>query len=383
MASAAKSDPGQPVFRIEWEQDEAGTRAAFFGELSAATAAGARESLFTRGLAGGGRVVVDLSDVTYLDGAGTAVLLEADRLMRASGRRLEIWGAGSSPSGVLALVDWEEIVRLAEHPAPTRASLAGQVGGAAIHIAAEARHLCAFTGGLAIGLLRSLTGGKMRVAETFRLLETSGVDAVPIVAMISTLLGMIMAFLGALQLKSYGANIYVADGVAIAMVRELGPIMTAILVAGRSGSGFAAELGSMTANDEVDALVTMGLDPLAYLVVPRVSAVVIAMPCLALVSSLAGIAGGLVVGLVQLDLTLAQYLNETREILSVRHIMIGLVKSVFFGLLVSAVGCYKGLAVEGAEEGVGRAATSAVVTGIFLVILADALFAVIVAYLPF
>jgi phospholipid/cholesterol/gamma-HCH transport system permease protein len=328
-------------------------------------------------------VVVDLSGVTYLDGAGVAVLLEADRAMRTTGQRLEIWGAASAPKGVLSLVDWEELVQLVPHPTPIRTSLAEQVGAAAVHFAAEARHLCAFTGGLAIGLYRSLTGGGMRVAETFRLLETSGVDAAPIVALISTLLGLIMAFLGALQLKNYGANIYVADGVAIAMVRELGPIMTAILVAGRSGSGFAAELGSMTVNDEVDALVTMGLDPVSYLVVPRVSAVVIAMPCLALLSSLAGIGGGLAVGLVQLDLTLSQYLNETRDILTVRHIMIGLVKSVFFGLLVSAVGCYKGLAVRGGEEGVGRAATSAVVTGIFLIILADALFAVVIAYLPF
>jgi phospholipid/cholesterol/gamma-HCH transport system permease protein len=303
--------------------------------------------------------------------------------MRTTGRRLEIWGATSAPKGVLSLVDWEELVRLAPHPAPIRTSLASQVGAAAIYFAVEARHLCAFTGGLAIGLYRSLTGKGMRVAETFRLLETSGVDAAPIVALISTLLGLIMAFLGALQLKNYGANIYVADGVAIAMVRELGPIMTAILVAGRSGSGFAAELGSMRVNDEVDALVTMGLDPVSYLVVPRVSAVVIAMPCLALLSSVAGIAGGLAVGMVQLDLTLSQYLNETRDILTMRHILIGIVKSVFFGLLVSAVGCYKGLAVTGGEEGVGRAATSAVVTGIFLIILADALFAVVIAYLPF
>lgn len=370
-------------FRVDWEQDGAGMRAALSGELSAETAAAAREHLFTRAVAGSGRVVIDLSGVTYLDSAGTAVLLEADLAMRGSGRRLELRGAGAAPAKVLSLVDWEALVRFAAHPAPSRTHLVEQIGDAASHLAIVARQMCAFTGALAAALFRSLTGGGMRVAETFRLLETSGVDAAPIVVLISTLLGLIMAFLGALQLKNYGANIYVADGVAIAMVRELGPIMTAILVAGRSGSGFAAELGSMTVNDEVDALVTMGLDPIPYLVVPRVSAVVFAMPCLALLSSLAGIAGGLAVGLVQLDLTVSQYLNETRDILTVRHIMIGLVKSVFFGLLVSAVGCFKGLAVTGAEEGVGRAATSAVVTGIFLIILADALFAVVVAYLPF
>jgi phospholipid/cholesterol/gamma-HCH transport system permease protein len=370
-------------FRIDWEQDAAGTRAAFAGELSAESAAGARASLFDRAVGGAGRVVVDLSAVTYLDGAGAAVLLEADRAMRASGRRLEIWGANAASAGVLSLVDWEQLVRLPVQAARPRTSAIVLAGDAAIRAAAEARRMLAFTGALGIGLLRSLTGGGMRVGETFRLVETSGVDAVPIVALISTLLGLIMAFLGALQLARYGANIYVADGVAIAMVRELGPIMTAMLIAGRSGSGFAAELGAMKVNDEVDALTTMGLDPLSYLVVPRVTAVVLAMPCLALLSSVAGILGGMIVGVLQLDLTITQYLAETRDILTVRHITIGLVKSAFFGLLVSAVGCYRGLAVEGAEEGVGRAATSAVVTGIFLIILVDALFAVVIAYLPF
>jgi phospholipid/cholesterol/gamma-HCH transport system permease protein len=374
---------GESRFRIDWERDEAGVRASITGELSAEYAATAREGLFTRAVGGGGRVVVDLSGVTYLDGAGTAVLLEADRALRESGRRLEILGAGAASAGVFSLVDWEQLVQLPIHAAKARTSLLEQLGNAAVRVAAEARRMCVFTGALAIGMFRSLTGGGFRVAETFRLVETSGVDAVPIVGLISMLLGLIIAFLGALQLERYGANIYVADGVAIAMVRELGPIMTAMLIAGRSGSGFAAELGSMKVNDEVDALATMGLNPLSYLVVPRVSAVVFAMPCLALLSSVAGIAGGLAVGVLQLDLTVAQYLAETRDILSIRHIMIGMVKSVFFGLLVSAVGCYKGLAVEGAEEGVGRAATSAVVAGIFLIILLDALFAVVVAYLPF
>ena len=167
------------------------------------------------------------------------------------------------------------------------------------------------------------------------------------------------------------------------MVRELGPIRTAVLVAGRSGSGFAAELGSMAVDDQVDALVTMGLDPVSHLAVPRVVAVVLAMPVLALLSSLTGIAGGLAVGVLQLDLTVPQYLAETRDILSVRHLTIGLVKSLFFGLLVSAVGCYRGLGVRGGAEQVGRAATASVVAGIFLIVLADALFAVVLAYLPF
>lgn len=368
---------------VSWERGPAATRAVLSGTLSHQTAAHARGALLAGFPGGAGRASVDLSSVGYLDGAGAAVLLEVDRALRASGTKLEITGADAAAAGILGLVDWEELVRPPERPRRARGSALAQVGGAALELAAEARRQLAFVGALAISFARDLARRRMRWAETFRLVETSGVGAAPIVALISTMLGLIMAFLGALQLRQYGANIYVADGVALAMVRELGPIMTAVLVAGRSGSGFAAELGSMAVDDQVDALVTMGLDPVSHLAVPRVVAVVLAMPCLALLSSLTGIAGGLVVGVLQLDLTVPQYLAETRSILSVRHLMIGLVKSVFFGLLVSAVGCYRGLAVRGGAEQVGRAATDAVVAGIFLIVLADALFAVVLAYLPF
>jgi phospholipid/cholesterol/gamma-HCH transport system permease protein len=370
-------------FSIVWEQDPAGSKAVFTGLLSAETAAAAREPFLRGARETRGLLAVDLSGVEHLDSAGTAVLLEVDRLLRGSGRRLEIRGASPDARGMLSLVDWETLVGLPAPRVRRRGNLLVQLGAAAFHTGAEARHLVAFAGGLAIALVRSLRHRSVRWAEVVRLVEIAGMDAVPIVALISLLLGLIMAFLGALQLRQYGATVYVADGVALAMVRELGPIMTAILVAGRSGSGFAAELGSMTVNDEVNALVTMGFDPLSYLALPRVSAVVIAMPCLAIISSFSGIIGGLAVGLFQLDIPLVQYLNETRDILSVRHILIGLSKSVFFGLFVATVGCYKGLSVQGAEEEVGRAATSAVVQGIFLIVIADALFAVVLAYLPF
>jgi phospholipid/cholesterol/gamma-HCH transport system permease protein len=370
-------------FLVSWDRSRDGARAVVSGVLSHETAASARGALLDGFTEAGGAAVVDLSSIEYLDGAGTAVLLEVDQALRASGRKLEIAGAGAAAAGILSLIEWEQLVRSPEPPRGRRANVPAQIGGAAIAAATEARRLVTFVGDLAVCFVRDLVRGRTRWAEVFRLVETSGVDAAPIVALISTMLGLIMAYLGALQLRQYGANIYVADGVALAMVRELGPVMTAVLVAGRSGSGFAAELGSMAVDDQVDALVTMGLDPVSHLAVPRVMAVVLAMPCLAMLWSLTGIAGGLIVGVVQLDLTVPQYLAETRDILSVRHVTIGLVKSVFFGLLVSAVGCYRGLAVRGGAEQVGRAATDAVVAGIFLIVLADALFAVVLAHLPF
>ena len=370
-------------FHVSWERGPSGTRAALRGSLSHFTAIEAREALLPGFTADGGPAAVDLSSVTYLDGAGVSVLLEVDRTLRASGRKLEVTGAGARGTGILALVDWEALVKPPKGLRRSRTDLVEQIGGVALHLMTEARQMVSFVGSLALSFTRDLRRRRTRWAEVFRLVETSGVDAAPIVALISTLLGLIMAFLGALQLQRYGANIYVADGVALAMVRELGPVMTAVLVAGRSGSGFAAELGSMAVDDQVDALATMGFDPVSHLAVPRVVAVVLAMPGLALLSSLAGIAGGLFVGVVQLDLTVSQYLAETRDILTVRHLMIGLVKASFFGLLVSAVGCYRGLAVRGGAEQVGRAATASVVAGILLIVLADALFAVVLAYLPF
>ena len=357
--------------------------ARVFGVVSAETATSLRDGLFREVREGRGGLAVDLSDVDYLDGAGAAVLLEVDRALRSAGRILEIRGASGVAAGVLSLVDWASLAQLPV-PAPSRhPGIALQVGEAALELRREAGQLCAFAGGLTLCAARCMLTRNFRWGEVFRWVETSGVDAAPIVALVSTLMGLIMAFLGALQLKPYGADLYVADLVALAMVRELGPIMTGILVAGRSGSGFAAEIGSMGANDEVDALVVMGLDPVTHLAVPRVAAVVLAMPSLALLSTVAGVLGGLAVGVFQLDLTVGQYLVETRDILGVRHIAVGLGKAVVFGLLVSAVGCYKGLGAEKTADGVGRAATSSVVAGILLIILADALFAIVLAYLPF
>ncbi len=354
------------------------------GEIGLRNARAIREELLDALGSVEGELAVDISDVTYLDGAGTAVLLELDRAARSAGKSVRLEGRCEAAEGMLGLVEWESLATMAPPAGRACQSLPVQIGENALHLLHEARRMFTFTGALALCGLRALVRPwRFPWRRTFSFVDVAGVDAVPIVVLISTLMGMIMAFLGAIQLKPYGAGIYVADMVALAMVRELGPIMTSILVAGRSGSGFAAEIGAMVVDDEVDALVTMGFDPVAHLAVPRVAAVVLAMPALAMFSNLAGVLGGLAVGVGQLDLTLTQYLNETKAILSVRHFSIGLVKSLFFGLMAGSVGCYKGLGVSREAEGVGRAATSAVVTGIFLIILADALFAVVLTYLPF
>jgi phospholipid/cholesterol/gamma-HCH transport system permease protein len=211
-------------------------------------------------------------------------------------------------------------------------------------------------------------------------MQKTGVDALPIVGLISFLLGLIMAFMSAVQLRQFGANIYVASLVSLAMTRELGPIMTAIIVAGRSGSAFAAEIGTMKISDEVDALTTMGFDPVRFLVIPKLVAAVIVVPLLVLFSDLFAIAGGLIVGVSMLDLTSNSYIAQTLKTLKLFDVFWGVFKGGVFALLIAWIGCFRGFQVRGGAASVGQATTSAVVSSIFLIILTDSVFAVILTY---
>jgi len=206
---------------------------------------------------------------------------------------------------------------------------------------------------------------------------TAGANAVPIVVLINFLVGFVMAFQSAKQLKMFGANIYVADLVGISLTRELAPLMTAIIVCGRSGAAFAAELGSMKVGEEMDALRTLGLTPFGWLVVPRVVALVLVTPLLTLIADFVGIAGGLVVAIVDLDLTAQGYLIETLTAVHGWDVATGLMKSLVFSITVALVACQQGFAATGGAESVGRRTTSSVVTSLFALVLIDALFTVI------
>ena len=216
--------------------------------------------------------------------------------------------------------------------------------------------------------------GKMRWKDFPFHLTRSGVNAVPIVVLIVFLIGMISGYQGAMQLRLVGADKYIADLIGLSITRELAPLLTAILVAGRSGSSFAAELGTMKVSDEFDALNSMGFDHIQFLVLPRILAVMFAMPFLVLIANFAGILGGLVAALSTLELTMTGYLNELQIALGYGDVFSGLIKSVVFGFLVSAIGCFRGLQVRGGAESVGKYTTAAVVTGILTIIIADAVF---------
>lgn len=202
----------------------------------------------------------------------------------------------------------------------------------------------------------------------------SGVDALFIVLLIVFLIGIITGYQGALQLQRFGADIFIADLIGISITRELAPLMTAILVAGRSGSAFAAEIGTMKVSEEIDALNSLGFDHMTFLVVPRVIAVMVAMPLLTIMADAAGIAGGLITAVSTLDITITAYINQLSRALNYAHIFSGIVKSVVFGFLVASVGCFSGMQVRGGAESVGKFTTTAVVSGVLLIIISDAVF---------
>ena len=232
-----------------------------------------------------------------------------------------------------------------------------------------------FTGNLLIALfLLPFRLNKMRWRDFPFHFNSSGVNAVPIVLLIVFLIGLITGYQGALQLKQFGADRFIADLVGISITRELAPLMTAILVAGRSGSSFAAEIGTMKVSEEVDALKTMGIDLYQFLVLPRVLAVTLSIPFVTILADVFGILGGLIAAITTLNVTFTGYINQLSTALNYYHVFTGLGKSMIFGFLVASVGCFRGLQASGGAESVGKFTTAAVVTGVLLIILSDAVF---------
>jgi phospholipid/cholesterol/gamma-HCH transport system permease protein len=235
-----------------------------------------------------------------------------------------------------------------------------------------------FVGDTAFGFGRVIGArAKFRRSDLLLLMQECGAQALPIVSLISILVGLILAFVGAVQLRQFGAQIFVADLVGIAMAREMGALMTAIIMAGRTGAAFAAQLGTMEVNEEIDALKTFGFPPFDFLVTPRMIALIVMMPILTIYADLLGILGGGIVGVTMLDIPLAQYVNETQAHLSVGDFMVGIFKSVVFGILIAVAGCSRGMKCGRSASAVGAAATSAVVQAIVLIVVADGIFAVL------
>jgi phospholipid/cholesterol/gamma-HCH transport system permease protein len=326
-------------------------------------------------------LTVDLEKVTYLDDFGVLVLVELKNLLAGQRSQLHLKNADQKVKKVLRILKFDasgEPQPLIRKPRPHPFV---RLGEGVLGQATGWKFTFAFIGSVCLSLVYiCLHPRSLRSDDTLSAMKSVGVDALPVVGLISFLLGSIMAFMSAVQLQQFGANIYVASLVSLAMVRELGPIMTAIIIAGRSGSAFAAEIGTMKISDEVDALFTMGFEPTRFLAVPKIIASVITVPILTLFSDLFAIFGGLVVGVSMLDLTTNAYITQTLKTLTLFDVFWGFLKAAVFALLIAGIGCLKGFQVRGGAAEVGQATTSAVVSSIFLIILADAVFAVILRY---
>jgi len=298
---------------------------------------------------------------------------------QCSQRQIDVDRAGL-PEGVQRLLDLAAAVpekkdaRKVDLPEP----LLVQVGKASMDMARQVTGMTTFLGEATIAFGRFLVGrAKFRRTDLWLTIQQCGADALPIVSLISFLVGLILAFVGSIQLAMFGAQIYIANLVGIAMAREMGAIMTAIIMAGRTGAAFAAQIGTMQVNEEVDALKTMGISPMEFLVLPRMLALILMMPLLCLYSDLVGILGGFVVGTGMFDISFTQYMEQTRASLNLTHFTIGVFKSAIFGVVVAIAGCLRGMESGRSASAVGDAATSAVVTSIVLIIVLDGIFAVV------
>lgn len=284
-----------------------------------------------------------------------------------------------------AMYDRIDRRQLEASKAPVRPQLGAvsAVGEAVAERVSDWRDEAEFVGEVSAGLVAlGREPRRLRVREWWDIVEKAGSNALPIVALISFLMGMIMAFQAAMPMRQFGVDIFVVNLVALTMTRELGPIMTAIVLAGRSGSAFAAEIGTMKVNEEVAALTTMGLSPTRFLAVPRVLAGVAVTPVLTIYSMAIGVAGGIFV-MILLGFPLSTLMHQLSGSLRVDDVLAGLIKSFFFGAVVAGVGCLRGLQTGAGAAAVGDSTTRAVVTSIFLIVLIDAVFAVVYYQLKF
>ena len=281
-------------------------------------------------------------------------------------------------------VDRHALHEATSHALPSIETLVGKLGRSAVEQARHLESLLDFFGRIATVIGQMFTRPRaLRPSSLARHIYEVGVTAIPIVSLIAFLISVIMAYLGAQQLSRFGADIFVVDLVTIAVLREMGVMLTAIVVAGRSGSAFAAEIGVMQLNEETDALRAMGMNPIEMLVVPRVLALVIALPCLTVIADAMGLAGGGLLSLIQLHIPLPQFTSRLRASLAPTTFWSGLIKAPVFAILIAMVGSYRGMQVRDSARELGRLTTMAVVQSIFLVIFADAMFAVLFVQLDF
>lgn len=326
------------------------------------------------------RLIVCVGEVDYCDAAGIALLMEYKRVLEQSEGQIEIRDLRPQFQQLMALLEIDHQVSPPKPLGPV-ANAVHNVGRWAHDLFSDFTAQVNFTGEICVKLLKTmLRPGSLRKRDTFLMAEKAGVNAMGITALLGFLIGLILAFQSAAAMEAFGAEIFVADLVAISLFRELGPLITSLVLASRSGSAFAAELGTMKVNEEIDALTTMGLDPVQFLVLPRLIAAVLMLPLLTMFNLLFGLIGcGLV--MTTWDVPVSTYIERISAAATLGDIFGGLAKTFVFGTLIAGIGCLRGLQTGTGPSAVGDSATRAVVSGIIAIVVADGVFAVVYYFL--
>jgi len=322
-------------------------------------------------------LVLEAGPIQAMDTAGAWLLLRTAERLEQSGRRVEIRGLRSDFAGLAKMVSARRGGMEPAKPRPVPGVLE-RIGRWTVRGVQDGSRALSFIGENTLVLLRSLARpGRIRWGDLLSNLQAGGFNALPITGLLSFLMGIVIAYQAAEQLRNVGANIYIVDLVGISMLREIAPLVTAIIVAGRSGSSYTAQIGTMKVTEEVDALRTLGISPLELLVLPKTLALVIALPLLTVFADVTGVFGGMIMARTQLDVRFTEFTARFRDAVEVKHYLIGIGKAPAFAVIISLVGCYQGFQVRGGAEAVGRHSTISVVQSIFLVIVMDALFSIV------
>ncbi|NKB49336.1 MAG: MlaE family lipid ABC transporter permease subunit [Alphaproteobacteria bacterium] len=358
-------------------------RIVLAGQWTVAAATGIDRALKSLPSATQNRVAIDMAQVSALDTAGAWLVWRTIAALNDQGVETELVAAQPAHTSLIDTVA-RNAVPCPDPPRRRNAFIAmvERVGAATFAALYEARDLLNFLGLVVIVLARSIVRPhRIRLTPLIFHIEQSGLNAIPIVGLISFLIGVVLAFQGAEQLAKFGVEIFTVNIVASGVLREMGVLLTAIMLAGRSGSAFTAQIGTMKVNEEIDAMRTIGLDPMEVLVLPRMWALVICLPLLAFFANVMGLLGGAIMATTALDITFFQFARQLASATTLWTFWIGIIKAPIFGFIIGLVGCYEGLRVSGSAESVGRLTTRAVVESIFLVIILDALFSILFAEL--
>jgi phospholipid/cholesterol/gamma-HCH transport system permease protein len=374
-----------PAATILASDEEGTTVLRAEGEWLVVTAAELDRRLHSLDMPQNRQVTVDLSGVDRLDSTGAWLLLRTEHELATRGNRVELSNLEPRFEPLLAQVRARGVTEPLPHPVPPHHTFIGflaRVGRATVVLLSRLYDILSFTGLVTLTILRLVRQPRrLRLTATLVQMELVGLDAMPIVGLLSFLIGIVMAYQGADQLRRFGAEIYTVNLLGVSILRELGVLMSAIIIAGRSGSAFTAQIGTMQVNEEIDAMRTLGLDPIEVLVLPRLFGLGITLPLIVFFADFMGILGGALMSWIVLGINIPNFVTQLQGAVSESTLWVGVVKAPFFAAIIALVGCYEGLNVTRSAESVGRLTTQSVVESIFFVIVTDAAFSIVFSLL--